>query len=62
VISHLFEAKYSGFIFSAYAITFVVLASLIIWAVSTSRTRRRMLARLEANALKSASETQNDAE
>ena len=56
-MSELFGTKYFGFILSAYGITFVVLALMIIWVLATYSRRKRDLARMEEAGLKRASRT-----
>ena len=46
-MSSLFSGQYAGFIFSAYAITFVVVLLLVIWVLATGKARKRQLAKLE---------------
>ena len=47
MIEALFGAQYGAFIAASYAITAVVLASLIGWVWQTYRVRKRTLAALE---------------
>jgi len=54
-MTELFAAKYSGFIFSAYFITVVTIAVLVLWVVLTARSRRSQLEKLEADGMRRAS-------
>lgn len=44
-----FAADHIGYVIAAYAVTFVVLAALIVTVVATMRAQRTELTRLEAN-------------
>lgn len=51
-MSTLFGTKYFGFIASAYGVTGLVLAGLVVWVLVTQRRRRRSLAALEEAGLR----------
>ncbi|MEE9313625.1 MAG: heme exporter protein CcmD [Rhizobiaceae bacterium] len=54
-MSEIFGTKYFGFIASSFAVTFAVLALMVIWVLMTYSKRKRELARLENAGLKRAS-------
>lgn len=53
-MSELLSGKYTGFISSAYAATFLILAIMIAWVWLVSRSRKAELAKLEADGLRRA--------
>jgi heme exporter protein D len=46
------EGAHAGFIIAAYAVTVVVLAGLLAWAVLDGRMQRRRIADLEARGIR----------
>ena len=48
----IFDEKYFGYIASAYGITFLVFAGLIIWVLAMHRNYRHQLSRLEEMGIK----------